>query len=312
MSEQDPQIFVDELKTYIKEHPKDDLGIITTKILVEVVKETNSKTFMGVDTYMTKVINAIQENIPNLPMHFHSAAQVFRSVLSMSSDKYKSDWKQIFLDHVKSIVDDSENVMSLIPGVVQPFLTHGMKILTRGYDSLVLNSIIEISKKGLGFHIIVSEGSPQNDGVLMANELRRLNPKLQVTLIPDSAIGTWIPLIDVVLLGTDVVLEDGSLLAPAGTYIAAALAKLHNKVVYCVCETFKFMRKYIIQHSDIKSVQKQLSYNYHDLKVDDGIEMDSPGLDITPAKYITTLLTEKGAIPPTAVTHELTKLLGVL
>lgn len=182
-----------------------------------------------------------------------------------------------------------------------------MTILLHGDDPMVNNVINFAVSDGRQFHLVITEGF-DSKGVKTAHFLSHIN--LKVTIIPDSAVGLWISKINLVLLGTDVVLEDGGLVANLGTYQICVLALVHKVPVYCVCETFKFMRKFILDSKDLESFQRKIEYRANGLK-DDNVECSAQAFDYTPARFIQLLLTEKGPIPPTAVTHELTSLLGV-
>ncbi|KAH0789602.1 translation initiation factor eIF-2B subunit alpha-like [Histomonas meleagridis] len=288
------------------------VGVAVIKTLTNAIEESTADTFMGVDIQISDVIKAIKMAYPKLPIHFYGAAQVFRAGMSKASDTHsKGNWKALFIEHARQTALEAEKVLRLIPQVSTEFLQHGMTILTNGYDQMVQSALKVAASDGRNFHVVITEGRPRDDGVKMALSLK--HPNLKVTVIPDSAVGLWMSKAHVVLVGTDLVLEDGGLLAPVGTSNLCTLAYTHRKPVYCLCETFKFMRKYIIGTDDIQEYQRQCDYKPTGAGNESlqDIEIDAPEFDFTPAKFITLLLTEKGPMPPSAVTHELTKLLGV-
>ena len=307
MSFDKTQKFVEEFKRKI-EQPNASVGLAVISVLSEAIAESDSITFMGIEKDILTLTDAIRKACPNLPLHFDGAVQVFCVGMSKASEVLKSDWKSIFIAHASEVLSDAEKVLNLIPDVCSDFLQHGMTILTRGFDPMVASSLCLAASDGRQFHVIVTEGRPLDDGAKMAAELT--HPNLKVTIIPDSAVGQWMNEVDAVLLGTDVVSEDGGLLAPVGTYSMCVLASVHNKPVYVVCETFKFLRRFFLSAGDIASVQRKVDYKASGLE-DSEIECEARHFDFTPARFVTLLLTEKGPIPPTAVTHELTKLLGI-
>jgi translation initiation factor 2B subunit (eIF-2B alpha/beta/delta family) len=184
-----------------------------------------------------------------------------------------------------------------------------MTILTRGYDPMVRRVIDYVAREQRRLHLVISEGRPLNDGLQFAKSFHY--PSLTTTVIPDAAVGLWMDKVKAVLVGTDLILEDGGLLAPVGTYNICALASIHRKSVYCVCETYKFRRKFVLTPDDLSEFQRTVSYPTDETEETE-VETARVGeFDFTPAKFVTLLLTEKGPMPPSAVTHELTKLLGV-
>ena len=92
-----------------------------------------------------------------------------------------------------------------------------------------------------------------------------------------------------------------------GTYSICALASVSNVPVYCVCETFKFVRKFMLGKKDLEEYQRTVPFK----AIGTDEELDAFAYDYTPAKFVYLLLTDRGPMPPSAVTYELTQLLGV-
>ena len=299
---------VESFKKDIENNPNSSIGIAVIRVLTACINESTATTFMGVDQEIMQLIDSIQNACPNLPLHFQGAAKVFRAGMSKSSELKSVNWKTLFVSHANACLDEANEVLTRIPSVSVEFLPHGMTILTRGFDYMVSQVLMTAASSGRQFHVIITEGRPYDDGCKLASSL--IHQNLKVTIIPDSSVGLWMSEADVCLVGTDIVLESGGLLAPCGTYSMCVLASIHKKPVYCVCETFKFMRKFILGVTDLQENQRSVPYKAAGVD-NDHVECVGKEFDYTPAKFVTLLLTEKGAMPPSAVTHELTKLLGV-
>lgn len=103
--------------------------------------------------------------------------------------------------------------------------------------------------------------------------------------------------IDVVILGAEAVVESGSVISSIGSYGVAITADVHKKPVYVICESFKFMRSYPMKQLEVEQ----------DHKYTDG-DSGHPIGDLTPAKFVTLLITDLGALTPAAVGHHLIQL----
>ena len=79
-----------------------------------------------------------------------------------------------------------------------------------------------------------------------------------------------------------------------GSYGVAITADVHKKPVYVICESFKFMRSYPMKQLEVEQ----------DHKYTDG-DSGHPIGDLTPAKFVTLLITDLGALTPAAVGHHL-------
>ena len=308
MSEERILLLVNEFKEFRDENPNSSVGLIIISLLTKLINDSPATTFMGIDQEAKKLISTIEKECPNLPLHFKGASQVFFAGMPKTSETTFTKWKTSFSDQGKKGLKKIKNVLELIPEYVSEFLEHGMTILVLGFDPVVASSITLAAAAGKHYKIIICEGSPINDGSKMESILT--HPNLTKIIIPDSSIGLWMNEIHCVLLSTDLVLEDGGLIAHIGTYTISALANLHKKPVYCISETFKFTRKFILGNSDLQKLQRKINFNISNL-IDNTILCDGKEFDYTPAKFITLLITEKGPIPPSAVTHELTRTLGV-
>jgi translation initiation factor eIF-2B subunit alpha len=298
---------VTEFESILQDSPHNSVGIAAFRILTAAIARSEASTFMGVDQELSELVDALQNRYTDLPIHFRGAAQIFRAGMTNASATKKGAWKAFFLEHANELLSNVEQVLNLIPRFCSEFLQHGMTILTHGFDPIVALLIEKAASDGRKFHVVVTEGRPRDDGVKLAETVKMAN--VEVTVIPDSAIGVWMNEADAVLVGTDLVLEDGGLLAPLGTYTLCVLASVHRCPVYCVCETFKFTRKFILSANDLVQFKKTVKY------VPEGEEPfeeqpEVSAVDYTPAKFVTLLLTEKGPMPPSAVTAELTNLLG--
>ncbi len=120
---------------------------------------------------------------------------------------------------------------------------------------------------------------------------------------PDQVIRTKrIPMIgrdiDAVVVGTDRVAGNGDVANKIGTYMVAVLAKRHNIPFYVACPLSTIDRS-IISGKDIPIEERPEDEvtGYRDCQwVAKGVKVRNPTFDVTPAKLVTGLITEKGVI----------------
>ena len=107
------------------------------------------------------------------------------------------------------------------------------------------------------------------------------------------------------LLGAEGVVETGGIVNQLGSYSVAMIARALNKQVYCLAESFKFVREYPICQEDLPE-----EYLYPGTVETSGDQTKpcSPVVDYTPPSLITLLFTDLGILTPSAVSDELINL----
>ena len=166
--------------------------------------------------------------------------------------------------------------------------------------------IYQAHKKGIKLHIWVDETRPRNQGAnLTSYELNEEG--IPNTIIADNTGGILMQRgqVDMCIVGTDRTLSNGDVCNKIGTYLKALAAKDNNIPFYVALPSSTIDWK-IKNHKDIPIEER----NPEELSHVEGLDKDNKiqkiliypqksramnlAFDITPAKYITGLITEKG------------------
>ena len=118
-------------------------------------------------------------------------------------------------------------------------------------------------------------------------------------LINDNEVGYIMGSMTCVLVGAQVILDNGGVLNRAGTSIVAAIAHMNRKPFYVLAESYKFLRKTFLRQSDIP--QQWVEGKTKKAK--------SVIIDLTPPEHITTFCTDNGLYTPDVIAVELSKIL---
>ncbi len=140
---------------------------------------------------------------------------------------------------------------------------------------------------GLPVHVWVSETRPRNQGRLTAWELGQHG--VPHTLIVDSACGLLLTRgsVDVVLVGTDRTTRTGDVANKVGTYLKA-LAAREAGVPFYVALPSPSIDWDLARGEDIPIEERAPE------EVADEMPVHNPGFDVTPARLVTGLITERG------------------
>jgi len=143
------------------------------------------------------------------------------------------------------------------------------------------NTVMEVFKtlSSQGTQAIITESRPLNEGYLLAKQLSERH--IPTTLITDAQMGLFITKADVVLVGADTLLADGSLINKAGTYPLALMAYEHSIPFYVCCESFK-------QRTEAMGTPELEKMSIAELQAPQlpGVTIQNIYFDITPAHMI--------------------------
>ncbi|MEE8575450.1 MAG: S-methyl-5-thioribose-1-phosphate isomerase [Thermodesulfobacteriota bacterium] len=169
-------------------------------------------------------------------------------------------------------------------------------LATAGYGT-ALGVIRAANEAGKNVRVFADETRPFLQGArLTAWELNK--DGIDVTLITDNMAGYMMQqgLIDSVVVGSDRIAANGDVANKIGTYSVALLAKAHGIPFYVAAPTSTIDRD--IKHGrDIPIEQRPLSEVTHaggTRVAPKGINVLNPAFDVTPAKYVKAIITEKG------------------
>jgi len=156
-------------------------------------------------------------------------------------------------------------------------------------------------EQGKHVKVIATETRPLCQGArLTAWELKR--DGIPVTVITDNMVGHVMKqgLVDLVMVGSDRIAANGDVANKIGTYTVAVLARLHRVPFYVVAPTTSIDMdtptggKIQIEHRNPREVEfiggKRLAPK--------GVKVLNPAFDVTPARLITAIVTERGVVAP--------------
>ena len=206
----------------------------------------------------------------------------------------------------KILVEDIEinRTMGMHGEVLVPegatVLTHcnAGSLATGGYGT-ALGVIRAAHEKGKKIQVLADETRPWLQGLrLTAFELMEDN--IPVSVIADNAAGTFMrqKKIDLVITGADRIASNGDVANKIGTYQVAVLAR-ENNIPFYVAAPLSTIDMAIKTGEEIPVEERGREEICHFGKVrigPQGVRVLNPAFDITPAHYVSAIITERGII----------------
>ncbi|MFX1456153.1 MAG: translation initiation factor eIF-2B [Promethearchaeota archaeon] len=164
-----------------------------------------------------------------------------------------------------------------------------LRIMLISYSSTIFNLLLNNNDHNLELYIL--ESRPLMEGKRVAE---RLSKHFKTHLIIDAAVGYFINHVDLVLVGIDSVLRDGSIVNKIGTFPLAIIAKSQDIDVFVVGDSFKYnLRSHFGQQILIEEKPIREVYNK---QITGKLEIHNYYFDITPPQYFTGIISDLGVL----------------
>jgi methylthioribose-1-phosphate isomerase len=278
----------------------------------DIKAETKAKFLSQFD----KILKAFAASRP-------TAVNLFRAIDRMKKAAEISDVqkiKQLLIDEAKRIHAEEEAATRRLSQLGSGLIKDGFTILTHcnagalataGYGT-ALGVIKAAREQGKKIEVIATETRPLLQGAcLTAWEL--MQEKIPVTLITDSMAGYFLNRgkVNCVIVGADRITANGDTANKIGTYTLAVLAK-ENGVPFYVASPTSTIDFSLSSGAEIP-IEERNPEEVTSIKgvrlAPKGVTAANPAFDITPHKYITAIITERGILR-TPYQSGLKKLIG--
>ena len=265
------------------------------------------------DEHMQNVHDVLEATRPTAVNLFWALRRMENRLRELQKEAQLETVKQELIKEAHLIAEDDVRMNRLLGEYGNTLVPDEVNILTHCNTGALatvefgtaLGVIRTAKEKGKKVHVYVDETRPCLQGArLTAWEL--LQENISTTLITDSTAGYLMQQgkVDMVLVGADRIAANGDTANKIGTYSLAVLATAHEIPFYVVAPTATIDLK-ISSGQDIPVEERnkdEVRYIKGILIAPKDVEVYNPAFDITPSKYITGIITEKGIIsPPYAV-----------
>ncbi|MDY6952262.1 MAG: S-methyl-5-thioribose-1-phosphate isomerase [Thermodesulfobacteriota bacterium] len=237
------------------------------------------------------------------------AVERMRQVAGKASNKSVEQVKRSLVKEAKQMLAEDIAINQAMGRHGQRLLKDGDCVLTHcnagalatgGYGT-ALGVVRAAVAAGKQIKVVADETRPFLQGArLTAWEMKEEG--IPVTVITDNAAGYLMQQgrVDAVIVGADRIAANGDVANKIGTYTVAVLARTHKVPFYVAAPlstidvSTKTGKKIPIEQRDPKEVTHLLGKRI----VPDGAGAAYPAFDVTPHRYVSAIITEKGVITP--------------
>uniref|UniRef100_A0A7S3P834 Translation initiation factor eIF2B subunit alpha n=1 Tax=Amphora coffeiformis TaxID=265554 RepID=A0A7S3P834_9STRA len=294
--------------------------VAAIKTLLGVVQRSKAETIMGLQDELKRaadiMVKSFQDSTAGGRSHIalSSGCELFLKYITRTFLELPDfeECRQAILERGERFQLISLAARDRISAQAADFIPNNSTVLTHGWSRVVAGILMEAAKTK-NFDLIILEGRPDAAGAKAA-QFYSQDGKIPVRLVLDSAMGSVMEDVDLVLTGAEAVVENGGVVNKLGTYALACCAQASRKPFYVAAESYKFARLYPLRQSDLPDNPSE-PFSFCDttktpekMELNENIEVQNPSVDFTPSKFITLLFTDLGVLTPSAVSDELIRL----
>jgi methylthioribose-1-phosphate isomerase len=238
------------------------------------------------------------------------AVERIRTLLRSRKEESISMLKSLLIEEAKTILAEDIEVNKAIGRLGAEFIRDGDTILTHcnagslatgGYGTATAPMLIA-KEQGKKIQVIADETRPVLQGARLTTwEL--MQSDIPVTLITDNAAGALMKKgeISLAIVGTDRTVLNGDVANKIGTYTVAVLCREHGIPFYVAAPMSSI--DFSIPSGDLIPIEErspeEVTHIFGTCRIaPEGVKVRNLAFDVTPAAYITAIITEKGAFRP--------------
>lgn len=242
-------------------------------------------------------------------MNLFVAISRINLVIERADEVGTDQLKQLVVEEAMKIADDEVQMSLKIAQHGQQFIPEHANIIhhcnTGALATVGIGTALGVIRfaheNGKKIHVYVDETRPRLQGARLTSwELKQLG--IPHTVIVDGAAGYFMKKtrIDACLVGCDRIASNGDVANKIGTYHLALAAYAHQVPFYSVGPTSTIDLSIASgEEIPIEERSEQEVTHIGDLQVTpDGVNVANPAFDVTPAKYITAIITDRGIVYP--------------
>ncbi|KAF8504053.1 nagb/rpia/CoA transferase-like protein [Hysterangium stoloniferum] len=294
--------------------------------LTELIAHSNAGTMFELVSALNEGAEILKTRTPN-PISLSAGCDLlvaFVTTFPHESDNF-DDLKRELVRQGQEYAKEAAKSRSKIAKLMLDFIPDDSIILTHSYSRVVEHALLHAYQhRNKRFSVYVTEARPLGLGSKTYESLTSAG--IPCTIILDSAVAYAMGKVDLVLVGSEAVVESGGLINAVGCYQMALIAKATNVPFYALAESYKFHRMFPLSQYDLPthndrilsfpepssinalrpiSTKTSSSVVSSFFAMTDAQLQSNPGVDYTKPDLITLVFSDVGILTPEGVSQYL-------
>jgi methylthioribose-1-phosphate isomerase len=285
------------------------IGIAAAMAIALAAQEITAEGFEDLTKKLGPVYETLLATRPTA-VNIRWAVERVKAFLEKNREEKPERLKELLIEEARKILEEDIRVNRAIGEWGAQFISDGDTVLTHcnagslatgGYGTATAPMLVA-REQGKKFEVIADETRPVLQGARLTSwEL--MQEGIPVTLITDNTAGALMKKgeIDLAIVGTDRTVLNGDVANKIGTYSVAVLCKEHG-IPFYVAAPMSSIDFSIPSGAAIPIEERnaeEVTHIFGTCRIaPEGVKVRNLAFDVTPAKYVTAIITELGAFRP--------------
>jgi methylthioribose-1-phosphate isomerase len=285
------------------------IGIAAAMGVALAAQDIEADTYEGFVGKLEPVFSAFLATRPTA-VNIRWAVERLKVFLSTNREEKVPRLRELLVEEANRILREDIRINRAIGEWGAQFIRDGDTVLTHcnagslatgGYGTATAPMLVA-REQGKKFEVVADETRPVLQGArLTAWEL--MQEDIPVTLITDNTAGALMKRgeIDLAIVGTDRTALNGDVANKIGTYTVAVLCKEHGIPFYVAAPLSSI--DFSIASGDLIPIEErggdEVTHIFGTCRIaPEGVKVRNLAFDVTPARYVSAIITERGAFRP--------------
>jgi eIF-2B alpha/beta/delta-like uncharacterized protein len=246
---------------------------------------------------LDEIADALMAEKPSMATIYNARVMIVDSVKQGMASASKEEAAKEVIRRAERFIEWSREAVDKLSRVGANLVRDGDIIMMHSFSTSLMGIFRRAREAGRQFSVICTESRPLRESRYAVNTLVELG--IPVTYVTDASAWEFLRKSNWVIVGADTITYDGSVTNKMGTAMIARLCASTQIPIYCASEILKLDPRTKNGYKpvlEIRPAEEVVSRD--DFASFEGVSVINQFFDITPAKDITALITDRGVVPP--------------
>ena len=273
------------------------LALKTIDIFQNYFKNAATKDKKDFLRNLSKLARLIQEAQPSMTAIKNISQMILKKTGTELANLELQTHRDCMLDFLAYLKTELVTARNRIAKNALKVIPDNATIITLSDSSTVQEIAKQAHRRNRIAKVIIPESRPLSEGIRTAEELLKIG--VPVMVIIDAAMGFFCREADLAIVGADTIQNDGSVVHKVGTYLLALACNEYQIPFYVAGDSLK-ISKTTDYDNPIRIEEKSSSEIIKETELLKA-EVKNIYFDITPARLIRGIITEKGILSPSEI-----------